>query len=165
MRFIMLTRNNEALLDFDVSKVKDQSKDNPIFYVQYAHARICSILRNVKEIFPDLNIDDPALAAANFSEINEGSGLDFVKILANWPRVVEGAALSGEPHRIVFYLQDIAARFHAFWNRGTDDETLRFIVPGSADKTVARIALARSVAIVISSGLSVIGVEPVKEMR
>jgi arginyl-tRNA synthetase len=165
VRFIMLTRNNEALLDFDVSKVKDQSKDNPIFYVQYAHARICSILRNVKEIFPDLNIDDPALAAANFSEINEGSGLDFVKILANWPRVVEGAALSGEPHRIVFYLQDIAAAFHAFWNRGNDDETLRFIVPGSADKTVARIALARSVAIVISSGLSVIGVEPVKEMR
>jgi len=165
VRFIMLTRNNEALLDFDVSKVKEQSKDNPVFYVQYAHARICSVLRNAAEAFPSLSLDDSTLAGADFSELEEKGGLDLVKLLCGWPRVVEAAAESHEPHRIAFFLNDVAAAFHAFWNRGNDDESLRFIVPDSAEKTQARIALARAVAVVIASGLQVIGVEPAKEMR
>jgi len=165
VRFIMLTRNNEALLDFDVSKVKEQSKDNPVFYVQYAHARICSVLRNAAEAFPSLSLDDSTLAGAEFSELDEKGGLDLVKLLCGWPRVVEAAAESHEPHRIAFFLNDVAAAFHAFWNRGNDDESLRFIVPDSAEKTQARIALARAVAVVIASGLQVIGVEPAKEMR
>ncbi len=165
VRFIMLTRNNEALLDFDLKKVTEQSRDNPVFYVQYAHARICSILRNASEAFPDLRLDDATLAETDVSVLTDEGELSMVRRLAAWPRTVENAALSYEPHRIAFYLMDIAAAFHAFWNRGNDRENLRFIVPGNASLTQARIALARAVAIVIASGLSVMGVEPVEEMR
>lgn len=165
VRFMMLTRNNEALLDFDVSKVTEQSKDNPVFYVQYAHARICSVIRNVKAEFKDLDVEDVALAKADFEELDNNTGLALVQLLTNWPHVVEGAALSREPHRVAFYLNELAAAFHAFWNKGNDDETLRFIVSSSPKKTLARVALARSIAIIIESGLKIIGVKPVEEMR
>lgn len=165
VRFMMLTRNNEALLDFDVSKVTEQSKDNPVFYVQYAHARICSVIRNVRAEFKDLDVDDLALAQADFDELDNNSGLGLVQLLTNWPRIVEGAALSREPHRVAFYLNELAAAFHAFWNKGNDDESLRFIVSSSPKKTLARVALARSVAIIIESGLKIIGVKPAEEMR
>jgi len=165
VRFMMLTRNNEALLDFDVSKVTEQSKDNPVFYVQYAHARICSVIRNVRAKFKDLDVDDLALAQADFDELDNNSGLGLVQLLTNWPRIVEGAALSREPHRVAFYLNELAAAFHAFWNKGNDDESLRFIVSSSPKKTLARVALARSVAIIIESGLKIIGVKPAEEMR
>lgn len=165
VRFIMLTRNNEALLDFDVEKVREQSKENPVFYVQYAHARICSVLRNAAEAFPSLSLDDSSLAGADFSQIDGDGGLELVKQLCEWPRVVESAAASYEPHRIAFFLAEMAAGFHGFWNRGNNDETLRFIVPGSEEQTRARVALARAVAIVIGSGLTVMGITPVEEMR
>lgn len=165
VRFIMLTRNNEALLDFDLQKVTEQSRDNPVFYVQYAHARICSVVRNVAEAFPGLSLDDSSLADADMSRLRDTSELAMIKLLTGWPRVVEGAALAHEPHRVAFYLSDLAAAFHAFWNRGNDDETLRFIVPDDAEMTRVRVALARAVAVVIASGLAVMGVEPVEEMR
>lgn len=165
VRFIMLTRNNEALLDFDIQKVVEQSRDNPVFYVQYAHARVCSVLRNAVEAFKNLSLDDSNLAEADMGRLRHSSELAMIKLLAGWPRVMEGAAISHEPHRVAFYLTDLAASFHAFWNRGNDNETLRFIVPGDGELTRARVALARSVAVVIASGLAVMGVEPVREMR
>ena len=138
VRFIMLTRNNEALLDFDLKKVLEQSRDNPVFYVQYAHARICSVLRNAGDAFPDLSLDDSSLADADMGRLEHAGELAMIKLLAGWPRVVEGAALSHEPHRVAFYLTDLAAAFHGFWNRGNDNETLRFIVPGDRELTRAR---------------------------
>jgi arginyl-tRNA synthetase len=143
----------------------EQSRDNPVFYVQYAHARICSVLRNASEAFPGLALDDSSLAEADMDRLRDSSELAMIKLLTGWPRVVEGAATAHEPHRVAFYLTDLAAAFHAFWNRGNDDETLRFIVAGNADLTRARVALARAVAVVIASGLAVMGVEPVEEMR
>jgi arginyl-tRNA synthetase len=165
VRFIMLTRNNEALLDFDLRKVLEQSRDNPVFYVQYAHARICSVLRNAAETFRDLSLDDSNLADADMGRLRHSSELAMIKLLAGWPRVMESAAISHEPHRVAFYLADLAAAFHAFWNKGNDNETLRFIVPDDGELTRARVALARSVAVVIASGLAVMGVKPVEEMR
>jgi len=165
VRFIMLTRNNEALLDFDLQKVLEQSRDNPVFYVQYAHARICSVLRNAVAAFKDLSLDDSELAEADMARLQHPGELAMIKLLAGWPRVMEGAAISHEPHRVAFYLTDLAAAFHGFWNRGNDNETLRFIVPDDSELTRARVALARSVAVVIASGLAVMGVEPVEEMR
>lgn len=165
VRFIMLTRNNEASLDFDLKKVTEQSRDNPVFYVQYAHARVCSVLRNAVEAFPGLSLDDSSLAGADFSLLKDSGELAMIKRLTGWPRTVESAALAHEPHRIAFYLMELAAALHGFWNRGNDQEALRFIVAGDEGLTRARLALARSVAIVIASGLAVIGVKPVEEMR
>ena len=164
VRFIMLTRNNEALLDFDLVEVLEQSKDNPVFYVQYAHARICSLLRNAAEAFPGAKLDDSSLADADLTRLQDPNELGMIKLLAGWPRVVENAALAHEPHRVAFFLTDLAASFHGFWNRGNDDPGLRFIVEDRAT-TLARLALARAVAVVIASGLAVMGVEPVEEMR
>jgi arginyl-tRNA synthetase len=165
VRFIMLTRNNEALLDFDLQKVTEQSRDNPVFYVQYAHARICSVLRNAAEAHPGLALDDSSLAQADLGLLGDESELAMVKLLAGWPKTVESAADAFEPHRIAFFLTDLAASFHGFWNRGNDNESLRFIVPGDAALTQARVALARAVAVTIASGLAVMGVAPVEEMR
>jgi arginyl-tRNA synthetase len=165
VRFIMLTRNNEASLDFDLRKVTEQSRDNPVFYVQYAHARVCSVLRNASETFPGLLLDDSTLAGADFSLLNDSGELAMIMRLAGWPRTVENAALAHEPHRIAFYLMELAAAFHGFWNRGNDQVSLRFVVADDEALTSARLALARAVAIVIASGLAVIGVKPVEEMR
>jgi len=165
VRFIMLTRNNDASLNFDLAKVTEQSKDNPVFYVQYAHARICSVLRNAAQAFPALALDDSSLARADLSLLRDSDELAMIKLLTGWPRVVENAAQGFEPHRVAFYLADLAAAFHGFWNRGNDNDALRFIVAGDAALTAARVALARSVAVVIASGLAIMGVEPVQEMR
>jgi arginyl-tRNA synthetase len=162
---MMLTRSSDASLDFDLKKVTEQSKDNPVFYVQYAHARICSVIRNTAAAFPDLLLDDSSLSSADIEKLQDPGELAMIKELAGWPQVVESAALAHEPHRIAFYLSDLAGSFHSFWNRGNSDESLRFIVPGDSTKTQARVALARAVAIVIASGLTVMGVEPVEEMR
>ncbi|NKB22192.1 MAG: arginine--tRNA ligase [Alphaproteobacteria bacterium] len=165
VRFMMLTRSSDASLDFDLKKVTEQSKDNPVFYVQYAHARICSVIRNTADAFPDLLLDDSSLSSADVAQLQDPGELAMIKELASWPQIVESAALAHEPHRVAFYLSDLAASFHAFWNRGNADESLRFIVPGDSTTTVARVALARAVAVVIASGLAVMGVEPVEEMR
>jgi arginyl-tRNA synthetase len=165
VRFIMLTRKNDAPLEFDLAKVMEQSKDNPVFYVQYAHARACSALRNAQAAFPRLALDDSALATAELERLTDEGELALVRLMAGWPRFVEAAAEAHEPHRVAFYLYDLASQFHAQWNRGNDDEALRFIVSGDERLTAARLALVRAVAIVIASGLGVMGVEPVQEMR
>lgn len=161
-RFVMLTRKNDAPLDFDFDKVLEQSKDNPVFYVQYAHARVCSVLR--KADAAGTAVDDATLAAVDLSGLTHPAELDVVRKLAEWPRLVEIAAQTGEPHRIAFYLYELASAFHTLWNRGNADSDLRFL---SDDDAVgaAKIALPRAVAVVISAGLGILGVKPLEEMR
>jgi arginyl-tRNA synthetase len=165
VRFIMLTRKNDAQLDFDFARVTEQSRENPVFYVQYAHARARSVFRNVARDMPDLNIDAEALPDAPLDRLSSPDELALIKALANWPRIVESAAEAHEPHRVAFYLHDLASEFHGFWNKGNDDPNLRFIRADDADLTRARLALVEGVATVIASGLGIMGVEPVDEMR
>jgi arginyl-tRNA synthetase len=163
-RFIMLTRRNDQTLEFDFAKVTEQSRDNPVFYVQYAHARAASVMRHAAEQFPDDDLSDVALTEAPIERLSDRAELALIRQLAGWPRLVESAAEAHEPHRIPFYLQEVAALFHALWNKGKDEATLRFILAAEPALTRARLALVRAVAIVIASGLAVIGVEPVQEM-
>ncbi len=163
-RFIMLTRKNDQTLEFDFAKVTEQSKDNPVFYVQYAHARAASVMRHAAELFPAAELSDAALAAAPLDLLADSAELGLVRLLAGWPRIVASAAEAHEPHRIAFFLQDVAAQFHLLWTKGKDDATLRFLVPSDPAQTRARLALVRGVALVIASGLAVFGVEPVEEM-
>jgi len=159
VRFTMLTRKSDAQMDFDLSAVVEQSRENPVFYVQYAHARARSVLRAAGE--PSLE----GLAAAPLEALVDPSELDLIRRLAAWPRIVEQAALAREPHRVAFYLHDLAAAFHLSWNRGRDDSTLRFIREEEPEATRARLALVAATAVVIRSGLAVMGVDPVEEMR
>ena len=163
-RFIMLTRRNDQALDFDFAKVTEQSKDNPVFYVQYAHARAASVMRHAAEEFPAAKLTDDALAAAPLARLDDPLELALIRLLASWPRIVESAAEAHEPHRIAFFLQEVAAQFHLLWTKGKDDATLRFLIATDPDLTLARLALVRGVAVVIASGLGVFGVEPVGEM-
>jgi arginyl-tRNA synthetase len=163
-RFIMLTRRNDQTLEFDFAKVTEQSKDNPVFYVQYAHARAASVMRHAAEQFPEMALTDAALSSAPLEKLSDPAELMLIRQLASWPRLVESAAEAHEPHRIAFFLQEVAARFHTLWNKGKDEATLRFIVASDPALSRARLALVRGVAIVIASGLAVIGVEPVQEM-
>ncbi len=162
-RFVMLTRKNDAPLDFDFSKALEQSKDNPVFYVQYAHARVRSVFR--KADAAGIAVDDATLKSADLALINHEAELVVAKKLAEWPRLVEIAARTNEPHRIAFYLYELAADFHALWNRGNDLPELRFLQEGDIATSQAKIALIRSVSIVISAGLSILGVTPAEEMR
>ncbi len=161
-RFVMLTRKNDAALDFDFARVLEQSKDNPVFYVQYAHARVCSVLRKAREA--GLAVDDADLAAADLSALAHEAELGLAKKIAEWPRVVEIAAKGAEPHRVAFYLYELASEFHALWNRGNDLSELRFLQDDPA-LAAAKIALARATGVVISAGLGILGVTPVEEMR
>ncbi|MGC2414014.1 MAG: arginine--tRNA ligase [Stellaceae bacterium] len=163
-RFIMLTRKNDQTLDFDFAKVTEQSKDNPVFYVQYAHARAASVMRHAAELLPAARLGDGALAAAPLDRLADPLELALIRLLASWPRIVEGAAEAREPHRIAFFLQEVAAQFHLLWTKGKDEADLRFLIAADPDLTRARLALVRGVALVIASGLSVFGVEPVEEM-
>jgi len=165
VRFIMLTRRNDQTLEFDFAKVTEQSKDNPVFYVQYAHARCRSVLRHAAEATPGQPLDGGALARAPLARLTASEECDLLRLLAGWPRVVEAAAEAHEPHRIAFFLQEVAAAFHGLWNRGRDDATLRFLLAEDPPLTLARLALVQGVATVIASGLAVMGVEPVEEMR
>jgi arginyl-tRNA synthetase len=160
----MLYRKNEAPLDFDFAKVTEQSKDNPVFYVQYAHARAASVMRHAVDQFPGTDLSDAALSGAPVDRLSDPSEIALIRHLAGWPRLIEAAADSHEPHRIAFYLQELAAQFHVLWNKGKDEATLRFILASDQELTRARLALVRGVAIVIASGLAVFGVEPVQEM-
>ncbi len=165
VRFIMLTRKNDAPLDFDLTKVTEQSHDNPVFYVQYAHARCCSVLRRAAEEFPGLDLAPKSLAKEKLENLTGDEEIALIKLLATWPRQIENAAEAHEPHRIAFYLHDLAAAFHGLWNKGNTDPQARFIVDGERDLTAARLALLRGTALVIASGLEVLGVTPVEEMR
>ena len=166
VRFIMLTRKNDAPLDFDLSVVKEQSRENPVFYVQYAHARCHSVMRMAREAMPELDISDEALLAADLSLLTDDAELHLIKEIAAWPRTLESAAEAHEPHRLAFYLYDLASAFHALWTKGSrEDPTLRMVRDEAPALTTARLALARGMQTVIASGLAIFGVEAVEEMR
>ena len=162
-RFMMLTRKNDVPLDFDFAKVLEQSKDNPVFYVQYANARINSVLRKARDA--GLDVTDANLAQADLTQLNHPAEIDMAQQIAEFPREIEIAARGNEPHRIAFYLYELASEFHGLWNRGHDDQSLRFLQEGNAATSLAKIALARATGVVISAGLGILGVTPVEEMR
>jgi arginyl-tRNA synthetase len=165
VRFMMLFRKNDAPLEFDLSKVIEQSKDNPVFYVQYAHARARSVLRQACTVMAGVDISRPTLAAADLSLLQDEGEAALVKLVAQFPRTVEAAALSHEPHRIAFYLHDLASSFHAHWTRGKERPQLRFLNEERRDLTIARLALIAALAAVLSSGLAILGVSAPEEMR
>ncbi len=162
-RFMMLTRKNDVALDFDFAKVLEQSKDNPVFYVQYANARINSVLRKAQAA--GLDVSDAALAKADLTQLSHPAEIDMAQQIAEWPREVEIAAKGNEPHRIAFFLYELASEFHGLWNRGNDDPNLRFLQEGKDATSCAKIALARATGVVISAGLAILGVKPAEEMR
>ncbi|MBX4870693.1 arginine--tRNA ligase [Rhizobium bangladeshense] len=164
VRFMMLYRKNSEPLDFDFAKVTEQSKDNPVFYVQYAHARCMSVFRQAREAFPDLDVS-PEDLAKSVAGIGDPAELQLVAKLAEFPRVVEAAAQSQEPHRIAFYLYDLASSFHAHWNKGKDQTELRFVNDKNRESSIARLGLVYAVASVLKSGLAITGTAAPDEMR
>lgn len=164
VRFMMLFRKNDASLDFDLAKVIEQSRENPVFYVQYAHARACSILRNAHATLSDLPAEARAYGSAALVRLDDEGEQGLLKRLASWPRLVEQAASAREPHRIAFFLHELASDFHGQWNRGKDLPHLRFIIENDRELTSARLALVHGVAAVLASGLDILGVEAVEEM-
>ncbi len=164
VRFMMLYRKNSEPLDFDFAKVTEQSKDNPVFYVQYAHARCMSVFRQAREAFPDLDVS-PEKLAKTVAGIGDPAELQLVAKLAEFPRVVEAAAQSQEPHRIAFYLYDVASSFHAHWNKGKDQTELRFVNDKNRESSIARLGLVYAVASVLKSGLAITGTAAPDEMR
>ena len=164
-RFVMLIRRNDQPLDFDFAKVVEQSKDNPVFYVQYAHARARSVLRRAGEKFSADQLRPDSLASGPLALLADRDEVSLIRTLANWPRLIDNAAEMHEPHRIAFYLQELAAAFHGLWHKGTGDASLRFLIEGKPELTRARLALVQGVAFVIASGLKVFGVTPAEEMR
>jgi arginyl-tRNA synthetase len=165
VRFMMIFRKNDAPLDFDLAKVVEQSKDNPVFYVQYAHARCASVLRQAAEAFPQANFSGQALGDADLSLLSDEAEKDLLGRIAQFPRVVEGAAAAHEPHRIAFYLYDLASSFHSLWNKGKDLPQLRFVNANDKRSTEARLALVHALKGVLASGLAILGVTAPDEMR
>ena len=165
VRFMMLYRKNDAPLDFDFAKVTEQSRDNPVFYVQYAHARASSVLRQLGETFPDLMTEGNDLARADLDRLNDPAEVALIRRLAQFPRLVEAAAEAHEPHRISFYLYDLAGDFHGLWNRGKDLPQLRFIYEGDRELTRARVALVVATKRVLALGLGMLGVHAIHELH
>ena len=165
VRFMMLYRKNDAPLDFDFVKVTEQSRDNPVFYVQYAHARAYSVFRNTLEVFPDLKLESLNPVKLKLSLLESEEELELLRRIAQFPRVIEASAVAHEPHRIAFYLHELAGDFHSLWNRGKELPQLRFINAANRDLTEARIALVSSTAEILASGLRILGVQPIREMR
>jgi arginyl-tRNA synthetase len=165
VRFMMLFRKNDATLDFDLAKVVEQSKDNPVFYVQYAHARCASVFRQAGEAFPGTVFSSEALGKADLSVLLDEAEMDLIRRMAQFPRVVEAAAEAHEPHRVSFYLYDLASSFHSLWNKGKDLPQLRFVNQTNEDSTQSRLALVHALKGVLASGLSILGVTAPDEMR
>jgi len=168
VRFIMLTRRNDAPLDFDFNQVTEQSRDNPVFYVQYAHARTRSVLRNALETLGTDVLGDisyPELAKTDCSDLTDPDEIALIRLMATWPRTVETAAAAHEPHRIAFYLAEVASAFHSLWNKGKEDVSLRFIIEDDIQLTRARLALIGGAASIIAGALAVMGVEALEELR
>ena len=165
VRFMMIFRKNDATLDFDLAKVVEQSKDNPVFYVQYAHARCASIFRQAREAFPDLDFAPAALAQSDLARLTDEAEVGIVKLIASYPRVIEGAAAAHEPHRVAFFVHELASAFHSLWNKGKDSPQLRFVNQTDRESTLARLAFVHAVRSVLASGLAVAGVAAPDEMR
>jgi arginyl-tRNA synthetase len=169
VRFDMLYRKNDAVLDFDLAKVIEHSRENPVFYVQYGHARGESIFRNAREAVPELPLEAAArahwLEQAPLDRLSDSGEIGILRRLASYPRLIEAAAAAHEPHRVAFYLYELASEFHAHWTRGKDMPHLRFIIPNDPATTQARLALVRGIVAVIASGLALLGVEAPDEMR
>jgi arginyl-tRNA synthetase len=165
VRFMMLTRKSDAPLDFDFAKVVEQSRDNPVFYVQYAHARIRSVFRQAEEVFPGMGETVTGFGSEDFGSITDAADLALVARVACFPNLVENAAIQGEPHRVAFYLQDLAASFHALWNKGKDTPQLRFIQENQENMTRERLAFIDAVGRTIAAGLRLLGVEPVDALH
>jgi arginyl-tRNA synthetase len=165
VRFMMVFRKNDAPLDFDFQKVTEQSKDNPVFYVQYAHARTASVFRQAEAEMPAVDRTLAALAAAPLDTLTDSGEMALIRRLAEYPRIIEAAAEAHEPHRIAFYLHDVASEFHAHWNRGKELPQLRFINHADPHSTLARLALVHATKLVLSSGLAILGVSAPDEMR
>ena len=169
VRFDMLYRKNDAVLDFDLAKVIEHSRENPVFYVQYGHARGHSVFRNAREAIPGLPQEPPARAAflekAPLERLTDQGEMAIMRRIALFPRMVEASAAAHEPHRIAFYLYELASEFHAQWSRGNDLPHLRFIIQNDPETTLARLALVQGIVTVLASGLSVLGVEAPQEMR
>jgi len=165
VRFMMLYRKNDAPLDFDFVKVTEKSRDNPVFYVQYAHARAHSVYRNTLEVFPGLKHDSLDVEKLRLSLLNSEEELAVIKRISQFPRLIEAAALSHEPHRVAFYLYELAGDFHSLWNRGKELPQLRFINSTNRDLTEVRVALVSATAEILASGLRILGVQPISEMR
>ena len=163
VRFTMLTRKNDMPFDFDFNKALEQSKDNPVFYVQYAHARICSVMRGAAEA--GFATDGADLQATDLSSLNHPAWIELAQKVAEWPRLAETAAHHHEPHRVAFYLYDLASVFHSLWNKGREVPELRFLQEDDKNGTPARLAALNAVSIVLSAGLGILGVTPMTEMR
>ena len=164
VRFMMVTRKNDAPLDFNYDLVKEQTKDNPIFYIQYAHARISSIIRKVEDekLF---SIDENFVNNTKLKLLSNSHDIELIKIISNFPRIIEQAAIYREPHRIAFYLRDIASSFHSYWNLGNEDNNLKVLNIDNLEETRARLALIMSVKITISEGLRLLGINALEELR
>jgi arginyl-tRNA synthetase len=167
VRFIMLMRKSDAQMEFDLSAAVAQTRDNPVFYVQYAHARCRSVLRAASVLVDEIDALRylKGLDQIDLSSLSAPEELALIRRLISWPRMVETAAEAREPHRVAFYLYELAGDFHALWNAGRDDAALRFLQENNPVETKARVALVAATAIVIRSGLAVLGVKPVEEMR
>jgi arginyl-tRNA synthetase len=165
IRFMMIYRKNDAPLDFDFEKVTEQSKDNPVFYVQYAHARATSVFRQAEAEIPGVVRNAETLGQASLDLLKDHGEIGLIRRLAEFPRAIESAAEAHEPHRIAFYLHDLASDFHGHWNRGKELPQLRFINSRESDVTVARLALVHGIKLVLASGLAILGVSAPEEMR
>jgi len=165
VRFMMLYRKNDAPLDFDFVKVTEQSRDNPVFYVQYAHARICSVMRGASENIQESQLSSKVLSEASLELLDDESERQLMRKIASFPRIIESAARAHEPHRLAFFLYEVASTFHSLWNKGKELPHLRFIDAGNYDTTIARLALITATANVIERGLAILGVEAIEEMR
>src|SRR5271169_1945101 len=165
VRFIMLMRKNDATLDFDLAKVIEQSQDNPVFYVQYAHARACSVLRQARATFPDIDLTPASLADADLAALDDEGERGLIRTLSHYPRIVLQAADAREPHRLAFYAHELATQFHSHWNKGKDSRHLRFVNGKERILSEARLALVTAFAMVLASALSILGVSAPEEMR
>jgi len=163
-RFMLLYRRNDAAMDFDFAVVKEQTRDNPVFYVQYAHARTYSVFRKVADELPGLDVTLAALAKADLSLLSSEADLELIKALAQWPRIVASAADAHEPHRVAFYLYELASAFHGFWAKGNQDVALRFVNADDSKLTAARLALVAAVRQVLVNGLNLLGVSAPEEL-
>lgn len=163
-RFMLLFRRNDAAMDFDFALVKEQTRDNPVFYVQYAHARACSVFRKATEEVPGLDTGAAALASADVDVLTSSADLELIRLLASWPRTVAAATIAHEPHRIAFFVHELAAAFHGFWAKGKDDSSLRFVNQADPKLTLARLALVDAVRQVIRNGLGILGVSAPEEL-